>query len=329
MNDSPLYRTTVQSASFQSTEDSKRTILAHDPDALARSLTNWNQCYDQMSCDRFEGGLVESRVGRLQVFRESISQAVYQTCRVWPDAIWFGFPQHESATRINGRPAAPATVLLQQGDSEFELVTPSAYTIYGIVVPRDLLIDVSCRLQVELDWDALGNAEMLSLDNPQRAAFLDMLAAQLGLQAGEQQSQDALVSALVSLLDHGQPDAAVTRSLKRRQQVIDKVRDYVLANRDQPVSIPDLCAHTHTSRRTLQYCFEDILGVSPVNYLRILRLNGARRELLGAGNARRQIGEVASAWGYGTFSQFSCDYRKLFGEPASATLRKTATCAAC
>ena len=34
------------------------------------------------------------------------------------------------------------------------------------------------------------------------------------------------------------------------------------------------------SRRALQVSFQDVLGVSPLAYLRLIRLNGARQALL-------------------------------------------------
>lgn len=82
------------------------------------------------------------------------------------------------------------------------------------------------------------------------------------------------------------------------------------------------------SRRTLQYCFEDVLGMSPTLYLRRLRLNGVRRALLDPSRGQRQIGAVAADWGFGNFSQFSSDYKKLFGESASSSLRMVALRAA-
>lgn len=106
---------------------SLRTVLAHDADELASKLTNWQQRYDQVSAGRFSGALTERQLPQLQVFRESLSQAVRQSCRVWPDAIWFGLPDHDTATRINGRQAADNTLMVRPGDVEFELVT--AFTV--------------------------------------------------------------------------------------------------------------------------------------------------------------------------------------------------------
>ena len=96
----------------------------------------------------------------------------------------------------------------------------------------------------------------------------------------------------------------------------------MLAHRDRPVAVPELCAQLRVSRRMLQYCFQEFYGMTPVAYLRAIRLNGVRRALReGARVKAVSVQDVAAAWGFWHLSQFSADYRKLFGERPSDTLR--------
>jgi AraC family ethanolamine operon transcriptional activator len=311
-----------------------RTVLAHDADELASKLTNWQQRYDQVSAGRFDGTLTERQLPRLQVFRESLSQSVRQSCRVWPDAIWFGLPDHDhdqhGATRINGRQAGTDTLMVRPGNVEFELVTPSDYNIYGIVASRQLLEDAAARQGCQIDWQRLQAAEVLQVNGAARAACLGTLAAALAggpsdLPAAVDTDawQDGVLGSLLELLDHRCGEPAENPSLQRRRRVVEQVRAYIDAHRDQALTVPQLCEQVHVSRRTLQYCFEDVLGMSPLLYMRMLRLNGARRELQGQGGAA--IGAVAGAWGMSNFSQFSSDYRKLFGVCPSAAVRARRT----
>lgn len=101
-----------------------------------------------------------------------------------------------------------------------------------------------------------------------------------------------------------------------------KARDFVLGHCDQVITVPQLCERLHVSRRTLQYCFEDVLDISPMQYLRVIRLNGARRHLRENLSDARTVRDVAADWGFWHFSQFSSDYRKLFGQSPSESLRQ-------
>lgn len=309
-----------------------RTVLAHDADELASKLTNWQQRYDQVSAGRFDGALTERHLPRLQVFRESLSQAVRQSCRVWPDAIWFGLPDHahgqSGATRINGRQAGIDTLLVRPGNVEFELVTPSDYNIYGIVASRQLLEDTAARRGCPIDWGRLQTAEVLQVNGAARAACLRSLAAALsGDSADADDLSSGVLGSLLDLLDHSGGEPAANPSLQRRRRVVEQARAYIDAHLSEhaPITVPQLCEQVHVSRRTLQYCFEDVLGMSPLLYMRMLRLNGARRALLDGGSGGAAIGAVAGAWGMSNFSQFSSDYRKLFGVCPSAAVRARRT----
>jgi len=85
-------------------------------------------------------------------------------------------------------------------------------------------------------------------------------------------------------------------------------------------SVVDVCAHTGISERTLQYAFQRELQLSPLAYIRIVRLNRARAQLLAAAPSETTVTHVATAWGFFHLGKFSQDYRRMFGERPSETL---------
>jgi AraC family ethanolamine operon transcriptional activator len=86
-------------------------------------------------------------------------------------------------------------------------------------------------------------------------------------------------------------------------------------------SIAVLCEALGVRARTLHEAFRDHLDTTPKAYLKALRLNAARRDLL-RGGARTTVTEVALDWGFGHFGWFSRDYRRLFGETPRETLHR-------
>lgn len=257
------------------------------------------------------------------MFRESISHSVRQSCCVWPEAFWFGLADQSADTRINGRLAGADQIMVRPGHCEFELVTPAEHTIYGIVIQRDALVATADRQGCQVDWTQLDRAEMMRVDPAARAACLQTLRGLLAQEPGSARhqlaSQQAVSEVLLTLLDTSKVDSGVSKSFERRRRIVAKARDYVLAHRDQAVTVPELCERLFVSRRTLQYCFEDVLNISPIQYLRLIRLNGARRSLRQACSAPVSVRDVAADWGFWHFSQFSSDYRKLFGQCPSAS----------
>lgn len=315
----------VLDASFVGNLHPIRAIEAFDADEHAHNLTNWEQSYDQMTPGHFHGALAELQLPQMQVFRESTSQAVRQSCCVWPDAFWFGLADHAGQTRINGRLAGADTVMVRPGDCEFELVTPADYAIYGIVIRREALLSAADQMGCRLDWTQLASTEVMHVRDTVRQECLQTLSALLieeGTGARHEVPQQAVVSALLAMLDTSEVDAAASNSFIRRQRIVARARDYVLGHHDQVITVPELCERLYVSRRTLQYCFEDVLGMSPMHYLRMIRLNGARRHLRTNLSNSHTVRDVAADWGFWHFSQFSSDYRKLFGQCPSESLRQ-------
>jgi AraC family ethanolamine operon transcriptional activator len=308
-----------------------RTVDAYDADDHACNLTAWKQNYDQITPGKFHGVLAELQMPQMQVFLEQTSQAVHQSCCVWPDAFWFGLQMHANSGRINGRLCGTGAIMVRPGNCEFELVTPVDYAIYGIVIRRNALLCAADQMRCRIDWSQLANAEVLHVADAANTACLQTLASLLSdHDAGSEQipaaslelPQQAVMMAILSMLDTSEADRALSSSFMRRQRIVGQARDYVLAHRDQAIAVPELCEHLHVSRRTLQYCFEDVLGISPIQYLRIIRLNGARRHLREDLSNSRTVRDVAADWGFWHFSQFSSDYRKLFGQSPSELLRQ-------
>ncbi|AVS86508.1 AraC family transcriptional regulator, partial [Paracidovorax avenae] len=84
-----------------------------------------------------------------------------------------------------------------------------------------------------------------------------------------------------------------------------------------------LCRHLHVTRRTLQNHFHAVLGQSPAEFLKAVRLNACRRALRTAAPGET-VQELAERWGFFHMGHFSQDYKALFGEAPSRTLRQRA-----
>ena len=79
-----------------------------------------------------------------------------------------------------------------------------------------------------------------------------------------------------------------------------------------------LCAATGVSRRTLQNAFLRVLDMSPLAYIKAVRLKQAREALKNA----RSVTDAATSCGFWHFGHFSQDYQTLFGERPSDTLKR-------
>ena len=76
------------------------------------------------------------------------------------------------------------------------------------------------------------------------------------------------------------------------------------------------------SLRSLYAGFQDFCDISPMQYLRNVRLERVRAELT-AGPVSGGVASVALRWGFTHMGRFSAEYKAHFGESPSQTARKT------
>jgi AraC-like DNA-binding protein len=79
-----------------------------------------------------------------------------------------------------------------------------------------------------------------------------------------------------------------------------------------PLKIESLAKHVRKSPSAFHLHFKGVTGMSPLQYRKRSRLQEARRLMLGEG---LDAAEAAFRVGYESPSQFSREYRRLFGAP--------------
>ncbi|MFB9269186.1 helix-turn-helix domain-containing protein [Bradyrhizobium erythrophlei] len=309
-----------------------------DANEYAGCLRGWNMRMDQVSSGPFAGRLVMIRLGGLEIVRETTTQALLKQGSAWSDALVFSLPLAVSNPGYyNGRPLAFPHLLLSDGANLLPLLTSTRVDVVSIAVSRDRLS--SCL-------ETLGEpraADFIAGLRDQQHAFSGLHHGLTGLQHGLRQIcdygqrlgpalafehvrrslQDTVVDALAGILsEHAWTDIRGCTA-----QTVDRIREYVFERVEDPPRIAELCRHVGVSRRTLQDCFQDALGLTPLQYLRMLRLNAVRRELgaLAATGQPVSIGDVAARWGFWHWSRFAENYRQLFGELPSRTVQRVAS----
>lgn len=107
----------------------------------------------------------------------------------------------------------------------------------------------------------------------------------------------------------------------QRFSLVNKAEKIAMDYRDKPLTLQQLCDEIGTSSSALCYSFKEMFGMSPMAYIKIQRLNGVRRTLKEADPNTTTVMGVALKWGFWSAGHFSKDYKKLFGELPSETLR--------
>lgn len=103
---------------------------------------------------------------------------------------------------------------------------------------------------------------------------------------------------------------------------VRRAEDFIEAHAHEPIGIDDISRVAGVSVRTLHKGFRDFRDTSPMEFLRSVRMERAHRDLLEAGPGIC-VTEIATRWGFFQFGRFAGRYRDRYGEPPSATLRRS------
>ena len=91
----------------------------------------------------------------------------------------------------------------------------------------------------------------------------------------------------------------------------------------ETITLEDLCRRAGVGCRTLQRSFLSYYSIPPFGFLKIYRLNTARRRLVAGNPHENSVTSVASKCGFTHLGRFSVDYRGHFGESPKETLAET------
>jgi AraC-like DNA-binding protein len=97
---------------------------------------------------------------------------------------------------------------------------------------------------------------------------------------------------------------------------------YVHDHAAEPVTVAALSEASGLSVRSVQESFRRVFDVSPLTYLRHVRLDRVRAELLELDPQLGAVGDVARRWGFAHLGRFSASYAERFGEYPKQTLRR-------
>ncbi|WP_026187790.1 helix-turn-helix domain-containing protein [Methyloversatilis universalis] len=308
-------------------------VVTEDPCQHAESLPHWSQEYLQLTSGEFRGRIVEMSSGAVQLFRESMDQVIDEKSHPRPSSYTFGVPVnvHRGGYWQAHEVGRDSLLTLSPGE-ELHFRTPQVSDIFVSVIDADSLDGYAQAVLGHEVSTLIARAQMQTL--PSAAAMRyrqvlhevmccvqstpDVLLHAASRQAVSESIINASLTALLSISEH--PERSRGGHAIHRA-IVERARNYILNRRDQPPSVSDLSTHLKMSRRGLHHAFMNVLGISPVTFLRYVRLHGVRKDLL-HGGPDMTVSSAACKWGFWHMGMFSSYYKALFGESPSSTLKR-------
>ena len=206
-------------------------------------------------------------------------------------------------------------------------VARSSITACAVHIP-DSMIDASAG---HFKSRSAGLRRGWVISVPARAGVLDSLRSLLASAAtspnAEPELEPLLTNKLIPLIGES-PNLGPTKDRHGRAQrwrVLSRARAFIDSHLGESIQMADLRDHVGASSRTIERGFQKELQMTPFAYIRARRLNAVKREIVGRGEAKKSITEIAMRYGFGHLGRFSAAYREHFGHSPSEAQRRVAS----
>ena len=307
----------------------------NDADELLEFIRGWDQEGIQLKKGKFEWGTYIIQIGDFQFSEEFYGAPALFRGSTPPGTFGIGIPKVSlGETLYGGNIISKDCCITGNFDRYLDLRCGAKASFFLVVVPIARILAYAEQMQRPITKEQLLHpgiivpiptalnqlssylAELLTLakNHPERLTnnSQNTSIAHLILE----DSLPLLLDLLTSTLDF------VPEKESSRHQLADAAEILMRDRLNIPITLTELCRELKIGQRSLYYAFQEYFGLPPMQYLKILRLLSVRRALKSAAPQSSKVTNIAEAYGFWHMGQFSTDYRKMFGESPSTTLKQ-------
>lgn len=309
-----------------------RNLITTNLNELSKFQVNKNRSYSQLRKGKLTAHYKEANFGYVQVFRESLNvgarieaapiESFIPFASILPSSGKYRFCGYEGRNNALVKAGGGIWDICYQDKLDYlctafnrEYFYESYEALTGKTMPyehsKSQITQTSIKAITNYSYSAnyfLEQAHQCH-DIFQQRHVVNLICSQL-----VQLTIDALV-----VPSNVRP---IIKAQSKRIMGTRRVIDYLQAHKQHLPDMQTLCKVANLCERSLEYGFKEYLGMTPTRYIRIIRLNGVRFELLNCGNQKISVSKVAINWGFLELGRFAGEYKQLFDELPSHTLRR-------
>ncbi|WGV98301.1 helix-turn-helix domain-containing protein [Vibrio sp. YMD68] len=308
-----------------------RKISTENIDELSQFIASRNREYIQTKPGNLKICYRELNLGCVQIVREKVSRgALISAC---PPASFLPFPaliSNDTEGKFHGKKMLPNMIYSASG-GDWDVNYSNHIDYIGANFNKAIFLSAYTDLRGKEPpklWSTttatVTDERALNRYKSGLARILLLIERQPDLQQ-HAMVMKALGESIFNLtLNMLEPAPFVDTNMKQPNRIagVRRAIDYLKQYANELPSMHELCTVSQLSERNLQYGFKDYTGVSPMQYRKLLRLNNVRKELLRSSRNNTQVMDIALKWGFFELGRFSRDYKLLFEELPSETLKR-------
>ena len=303
----------------------KKSLTYFDSDQLSDVIKGASFELQQLGKGAFRADLFSVSLGKGILDRGHYSRSVLTEGTFSQENMTFGFIHKANAEgHLNGEVMQQHDILLSDegGPLDYHLAPHSLWSSFqfkhndllktGIKLPKSssTIYRLGEEMQKNFSFKLEGVFKYLEGTNKALSPSIN---------------QNMLYNHILEIYAHTLNHITSITDLKRSESdlLAKKIYHYIHDNADEPIQMIHLTELIGKSERTVERIFKKYFNLSPYTYLKIHRLNRIRNSLMQADNPSAvNITYIAMENGFMQMGYFCGEYKKMFGETASETLKR-------
>jgi AraC family ethanolamine operon transcriptional activator len=304
----------------------------NDFDEFCHNVRAWDLDYRQLERGRFNSELLIYGDNKIQFSHARLGRKMLQRGASPEGLISFGILA-DPGIQINWRniDISGDMMFVFPDSGELNSISHTDFNVYVISLSEEQ-INKECELLKAPDIRTLlGNHEVFTCQpGPihDLRSWLKQIKAILAspttsLSDGKLLSyiEHGMITRIIRLLS-GQHESVAKKRSRKRDLAICTAESIIAESIYEVINISELCEAANVSERTLEYAFQERYGLTPKTYALMFKLNSVRKKLRQSAADELRVCDVARQHGFWHMGKFSSDYKKLFSELPSQTLRR-------
>jgi AraC family ethanolamine operon transcriptional activator len=288
-----------------------------DSEEWCAAISDWNLEFRQIDCGPLLASIERVMCSNLVVQRVQLSRRFHQRGFAPNGVLTFGVPDQCDTINWYSKSAQKQSLMNFNRRNGFDAVSDSGFAANTLSIGSDAFQREAASLGYPMSADEVrDSADQYLVSNGDLDRIRIIVKGLLGLAAQDELAEKAveeLQNDLMHLLVRSltDPNALTAKSSHtHRQQAVDRAVELIRTD-THTNSLGEIYEYSGVSYRTLNRAFNERFGVGPKQYIVAMKLAGVRRTLMNAQSSGR-ITDVAS------------DYKRMFGELPSDTLKNRA-----
>jgi len=298
-----------------------------DADIFCAAGAGWDVEFRQLDAGPLTAALEVVAASGVAAQRIHLNRRFHQQGCPPKGMLTFGIPDPSKILSWNSSPLSRPKLLNFNSRNGYDSVSEAGFSGKTFSIAEEVFQDAATILGFDIDTERFADAadrisvSFIDRDRITEAADKLFNESQFGSAEAEFANielQDELVLAIVTAAS----DSVAAQHkvhYSQRQKAVNRALDYIRSVR-QPVPVRDLYKVSSCSERTLDRGFQERFGVSPKKYMVAMRMIGARRALQ-LSPPESRVADIANEWGFWHPGRFSVEYRRMFGERPTDSLK--------